>query len=235
MQSVVDAKTDPDRLREQFRGANPFPHLVLDGLFAEDSLQRVLDAFPGPEAAVWRRFDNERERKLGIREGLGWEDERIASFLLAASAPPMLEFLERLSGIEGLVPDPYFAGGGLHQTVRGGFLKVHADFNWHPKLRLDRRLNMLVYLNRDWSEEYGGALELWAPEGKRAAKSILPLFNRTVIFATSDASLHGHPLPLECPADRTRKSISLYYYTNGRPEEERSAPHDTRFLEETAP
>ena len=77
----MDAKADPDRLREQFRGAKPFPHLVLDGLFAEDSLQRVLDAFPGPEAAVWRRFDNERERKLGIREGLGWEDERIASFL----------------------------------------------------------------------------------------------------------------------------------------------------------
>ena len=144
----MDVKTDPERLREQFRGANPFPHLVLDGLFTEDSLQPVLDAFPGPEAAVWRRFDNERE--LGIREGLGWEDERIASFLLAASAPPMLEFLERLSGIEGLVPDPYFAGGGLHQTVRGGFLKVHADFNWHPKLRLDRRLNTLIYLNGGW-------------------------------------------------------------------------------------
>jgi len=235
VQSVVNAKADPERLREQFRGAHPFPHLVLDDLFAEEPLQRVLDAFPSPDAAVWRRFDNERERKLGIREGLGWEDERIASFLLAASAPPMLEFLERLSGIEGLVPDPYFAGGGLHQTVRGGFLKVHADFNWHPKLRLDRRLNMLVYLNRDWREEYGGALELWAPGGKRAAKSILPVFNRTVIFATSDASLHGHPRPLDCPADRTRKSISLYYYTNGRPEEERSAPHDTQFLEETAP
>ena len=55
----------------------------------------------------------------------------------------MLEFLETLTGIDGLVPDPYFAGGGLHQIVRGGFLKVHADFNWHPKLRLDRRLNML--------------------------------------------------------------------------------------------
>jgi hypothetical protein len=232
---LVEPKADPERLREEFRGAEPFPHVVLDGLFEDADLDRVLAAFPPPEAAVWRRFDNERERKLGIREGLGWEDPRIAAFLSAASAPPMLEFLERLSGIDGLVPDPYFAGGGLHQTVRGGFLKVHADFNWHPKLRLDRRLNVLVYLNRDWREEYGGALELWTSGGKRAAKSILPLFNRTVIFATSDASLHGHPCPLECPEDRTRKSISLYYYTNGRPEEERSAPHDTRFLEETAP
>jgi hypothetical protein len=202
--AVVDGKADPERLRDQFRGAQPFPHVVLDGLFDEGLLDRVLDAFPGPEAAVWRRFDNERERKLGIREGLGWEDERIASFLLAASAPPMLEFLERLSGIDGLVPDPYFAGGGLNQTVRGGFLKIHADFNWHPKLRLDRRLNMLVYLNRDWREEYGGALELWDRGGKRAAKAILPIFNRTVIFATTDGSLHGHPRPLECHPDRTR-------------------------------
>jgi len=231
---VLEPRADPDRLRDQFRGAEPFPHVVLDGLFEEDALASVLEAFPAPEAGVWRRFDNPRERKLGIREGLGWEDRRIATFLLAASAPPMLEFLERLSGIDGLVPDPYFAGGGLHQTVRGGFLKVHADFNWHPKLRLDRRLNLLVYLNRDWKEEYGGALELWAPGGARAAKSILPVFNRTVVFATSDAALHGHPRPLDCPADRTRKSISLYYYTNGRPEEERSAPHDTRFLEEPA-
>ena len=232
---VVRPKADPESLRDQFRGAEPFPHVVLDGLFEDAALDRVLAAFPPPDSAVWRLFDNPRERKLGIREGLGWEDERIAAFLLAASAPPMLEFLERLSGIDGLVPDPYFAGGGLHQIVRGGFLKVHADFNWHPKLRLDRRLNVLVYLNRDWREEYGGALELWEPEGKRAAKSILPVFNRTVIFATSDTSLHGHPRPLQCPEDRSRKSISLYYYTNGRPEEERSAPHDTRFLEETAP
>jgi Rps23 Pro-64 3,4-dihydroxylase Tpa1-like proline 4-hydroxylase len=141
----------------------------------------------------------------------------------------MLGFLETLTGIDGLVPDPYFGGGALHQIVPGGFLKVHADFNWHPKLRLDRRLNMLVYLNRGWRPEWGGALELWDGEMAGPVASILPLFNRTVVFTTTDSSFHGHPRPLACPDGTTRKSVSLYYYSNGRPESERSAPHDTIF------
>jgi Rps23 Pro-64 3,4-dihydroxylase Tpa1-like proline 4-hydroxylase len=141
----------------------------------------------------------------------------------------MLHFLERLTGIDGLIPDPYFGGGGIHQIEPGGFLEVHADFNWHPKLRLDRRLNMLIYLNRDWPEEYGGHLELWDRQLRECVRSILPVFNRTVVFSTTDSSYHGHPRPLGCPPGRTRKSVSLYYYTNGRPDEERSAPHDTIF------
>jgi Rps23 Pro-64 3,4-dihydroxylase Tpa1-like proline 4-hydroxylase len=119
--------------------------------------------------------------------------------------------------------------GGLHQIERGGFLDVHIDFNVHPKLRLDRRLNMLIYLNHDWPEEYGGHLELWSRDMTSCEKRILPLFNRTVIFSTTDGSFHGHPRPLSCPEGRTRKSVSLYYYTSGRPEEERSPAHDTIF------
>ncbi len=113
--------------------------------------------------------------------------------------------------------------------MRGGFLKVHADFNWHPKLKLDRRLNVLIYLNRDWKDEYGGALELWDRSMTGPEKSVLPVFNRTVVFSTTDFSYHGHPHPLACPEATTRKSVSLYYYSNGRPDEEKSAPHDTIF------
>src|ERR1041385_9291271 len=96
----------------------------------------------------------------------------------------MLLWLEALTGIEGLIPDPYFGGGGLHQIEPGGFLKIHADFNVHPKLHLDRRLNMLIYMNRDWREEYGGHLELWDAEMRKCRKRILPTFNRTVVFST---------------------------------------------------
>ena len=106
---------------------------------------------------------------------------------------------------------------------------MHTDFNWHPKLRLDRRLNLLVYLNKDWKEEYGGHLELWDREMSHCEQKILPVFNRTVVFSTTDFSYHGHPTPLACPEGMSRKSVSFYYYTNGRPEEERSAPHDTIF------
>src|SRR5438034_178076 len=78
----------------------------------------------------------------------------------------------------------------------GGFLKVHVDFNVHPKLKLDRRLNMLIYLNKEWREEWGGDLELWDADRTMCRKKIAPLFNRTVVFSTGDSSFHGHPHPL---------------------------------------
>ena len=154
----------------------------------------------------------------------------IRHFLNDMNSFEMLLWLEALTGIEGLIPDPYFGGGGLHQIEPGGFLKVHADFNVHPKLKLDRRLNVLVYLNREWRDEYGGHLELWDRDTSTCRVKILPLFNRTVIFSTTDTSFHGHPHPLTSPAGMSRKSVSLYYYTAGRPESERSAPHDTIFI-----
>jgi 2-oxoglutarate-Fe(II)-dependent oxygenase superfamily protein len=141
----------------------------------------------------------------------------------------LVGFLEQLTGIEGLIPDPYFWGGGLHQITRGGYLKVHADFNRYSKLRLDRRLNLLLYLNRDWKEEYGGHLELWNEQMTTCERKILPIFNRCVVFSTTDYSYHGHPDPLNCPEQQTRKSLALYYYTNGRLEEGVSPVHTTLF------
>jgi hypothetical protein len=134
-----------------------------------------------------------------------------------------------LTGIQGLVPDPHLWGGGLHQILPGGKLAVHADFNKYPHFKLDRRLNVLVYLNRDWQEQWGGQLELWNRDMTRCEQRILPLFNRMVCFSTTDSSFHGHPDPLRCPADRTRRSLALYYYSNGRPAEEIGRPHTTLF------
>lgn len=221
---------DPAALREQYVNARPFPHIVLDNLFPNEILEEVLDDFPRPEEIAWRKFDNPTEKKLGY-----WHENplrpRIQLFLYEMSSAPLLQFLERLTGIEGLISDPYYGGAGPHQIEPGGFLKVHVDFNWHPLLKLDRRLNLLVYLNKDWKEEYGGHLELWNRDVSRCEQKVLPVFNRTVVFSTTDFSYHGHPLPLACPEGRTRKSVSFYYYSNGRPAEERSAPHDTIFRE----
>jgi hypothetical protein len=224
----MQLNADPGTLRSSYQSASPFPHIVLDDLFPEDVLSAVLEDFPQPGDIPWREFQSATEKKLG------WEHStplrrNLRDFLTEMSSPGMLQFLQELTGIDGLVPDPYFGGAGPHQIVPGGFLKIHADFNWHPLLRLDRRLNMLVYLNRDWREEYGGHLELWDTAMTRCERRILPIFNRTVVFSTTDTSYHGHPHPLTCPQGWTRKSVSFYYYTNGRPEEERSAPHDTVF------
>ncbi len=225
----LELRADPGRWRQEYASASPFPHVVLENLFPDDVLERVVSDFPAPDDPAWGRFDNAHEKKLGNYRRLLDTSETVRGFLTALNSAPMLAFLEELTGIDGLIPDPYFGGGALHQIVRGGFLKVHADFNWHPKLRLDRRLNMLIYLNRDWKTEYGGALELWDREMTRPEKTILPVFNRTVVFSTTDVSYHGHPHPLDCPETRTRKSVSLYYYSNGRPAEEKSPPHDTLF------
>jgi hypothetical protein len=221
---------DPAAMRAQYTTADPFPHIVLDGLFDDAELDAVLAGFPPPEAMKWTSFDNPREKKLGFFYATSTIGDTVRRFLDAMNSFEMLLFLEALTGIDGLIPDPYFGGGGLHQIEPGGFLKIHADFNVHPKLKLDRRLNMLIYLNRDWREEYGGHLELWDADMRECRKRVLPLFNRTVVFSTSDRSYHGHPHPLMSPPGVTRKSVSLYYYTAGRPEEERSAPHDTIFV-----
>ena len=219
---------DPSSLRERYVSALPFPHIVLDNLFADEVLEAVLAGFPGRDEIEWAAFDNPTEKKLGYRHTSPLKRD-LRDFLWEMSSPPVLRFLEELTGIEGLIPDPYFGGAGPHQILPGGFLKVHTDFNWHPLLKLDRRLNLLVYLNKDWPSEYGGELELWDREMTRCERKILPVFNRTVVFSTTDFSFHGHPRPLACPEGRSRKSVSFYYYTNGRPEEERSTPHDTIF------
>ena len=226
----LDRSVIPDS--EDYVGADPFPHAVMDGLFPERALREISELFPGPSDIDWVRFENQKEIKLGFHHRSLYElASPIREFLYFMNGPVMLEVLERLTGIDGLIPDPYFGGGGLHQILPGGFLEVHADFNWHPVLRLDRRLNVLIYLNDDWEEEFGGHLELWSRDLERCVKRILPVWNRTVVFSTTDYSYHGHPEPLRCPVGRSRRSLSFYYYTNGRPEHEQSAAHDTLFRE----
>jgi Rps23 Pro-64 3,4-dihydroxylase Tpa1-like proline 4-hydroxylase len=222
---------DPHALRPLYQSADPFPHIVIDGMFDDAELDAIVTDFPKPEETRWMKFDSPTEKKLGYYHEHSRITDRIRRFLDAMNSFEMLLFLEALTGIDALIPDPYFGGGGLHQIEPGGFLKIHADFNVHPKLKIDRRANMLVYLNRGWREEWGGHLELWNEGMTECRKRILPSFNRTVIFSTTDTSYHGHPHPLTAPEGVTRKSVSLYYYTAGRPEEERSAPHDTIFRE----
>jgi Rps23 Pro-64 3,4-dihydroxylase Tpa1-like proline 4-hydroxylase len=221
---------DAASLQRQYTSAEPFPHIVVDGLFDDAALDAVLRDFPDPTSMRWVEFDSPQEKKLGYSHERSNVSKVIRDFLNDMNSFEMLLWLEALTGIEGLIPDPYFGGGGLHQIEPGGFLKVHADFNVHPKLKLDRRLNMLIYLNKDWKEQYGGHLELWDRDRKTCRKRVLPTFNRTVVFSTTDTSFHGHPHPLTSPPGVTRKSVSLYYYTAGRPAEERSVPHDTLFV-----
>ncbi len=228
MQLMPNLNAEPKALAPSYQSAAPFPHIVIDNLFDDALLRQILSVFPKVGDITWRKFDTDTEKKLGY-----WHTNILApiiwDFLQAMNAPPMLDFLEQLTGIDGLIPDPYFGGAGLHQILPGGFLKVHVDFNIHPKMKLDRRLNMLIYLNEDWEDAWGGHLELWDRDIRRCYEKISPIFNRTVVFSTTSWSYHGHPQPLSCPEGMSRKSLSFYYYTKGRPESERSPEHDTIF------
>lgn len=212
----------------KYAQAQPFPHIVIDNFLPENVLIEILKEFPKPEWRDWKNFNRETEKKLESRTEL-YLGEATRLLLYQFNSSVFISFLEKLTGIEGLIPDPHFEGGGLHQIAKGGFLKIHADFNRHRKLQLDRRLNLLLYLNQNWQEEYGGHLELWDSKMVQCERKILPIFNRCVIFSTTDFSFHGHPEPLTCPKGWTRKSIALYYYSNGRPPEEVSESHSTLF------
>lgn len=201
--------------------AKPFPHLVLDGLFDVALLRAVVGEFPSPDAdRVELHNDGVYVR---LKRNTTWETAFgpcTRRLFETMASPVVLLALERMSGISGLIADPYLFGGGLHFTGRGGTLAIHADFNRHPKLNLDRRLNLLLYLNENWPEEYQGWLELWDRDMRGAAVRIAPVFNRTVIFNTTSFSFHGQPEPVLGPAGIVRRSVALYYYTNGRPDGE---------------
>jgi Rps23 Pro-64 3,4-dihydroxylase Tpa1-like proline 4-hydroxylase len=227
---------DPDVLlrvadthREQFAAGAPFPHVVIDNLFDPTILDAVVAEFPKPQDRTdWIRAKRDTSVKLAMPHD--WKlGTTTRLFLNQLNCSAFVQFLERLTGIEGLIPDPHFEGGGLHQIERGGYLKVHADFNMHERLRLDRRLNAIVYLNRGWQEEWGGHLELWDRSMSIAVQKIAPEFNRLVVFATIDWGFHGHPDPLQTPEGVTRRSLATYYYSSGRPADEQAAAHDSLY------
>ncbi len=206
--------------QEEYKKALPFPYIVFDNFFKPSILKEILKEFPQLSEKTDIHYKNPNESKFASNKELRF-GEHTRDFLHYLNSQPFLEFLQDLTGIkETLVPDPYFEGGGLHQIKRGGYLKLHVDFHKHRKMNLDRRLNVLVYLNENWEEEYGGFFELWETDMSKCAEKIAPLFNRLVIFSTTGSSWHGHPDALTCPEDRSRKSMALYYYTNGRPKEE---------------
>lgn len=199
--------------------AKPFPYCVWDGaLDLGAARQAAADfataAFAKGEPRRVMKHDY-RKRGGGSFDMLSPAQQRIIAEL---NSERMLAYLERLTGIKGLVADPDILGGGVHEILPGGFLNVHTDFNVHPKLKMLRTLNLIIYLNDDWQEEWEGHLELWDEQVRHPIARIAPLMNRAALFQTNEISYHGHPTPLACPEQRTRKSFALYYYTPWPPE-----------------
>ncbi len=209
----------------EYQNAKPFPHVVIDDFLPPESFERIHAALPDvhDERIHWgnltTKLDDGRMAQANKHhlDNLLFMQPDLRLFLGEINCGPFTLMLQELTGIEALVADNLLQGGGVHMVERGGLLRVHADYRLHPNLYLNREVNLLLYMNKDWQEDYGGHLELWNDDMSECVQRILPIANRCVIFNTTDDSYHGHPHPLTCPTGTMRQSIATYYFTAKRP------------------
>jgi Rps23 Pro-64 3,4-dihydroxylase Tpa1-like proline 4-hydroxylase len=199
-------------MADAYQNAEPFPHMSVNGLFDEDTLREINKEFLIPQR-MSGAFGGEIEGGKFTESNLDKMGPVTREFLAECLQTPFLNALSIITGIDNLIPDPSLLGGGLHQTVRGGRLKVHSDFNVSVDHTLVRKLNLLIYLNEGWQPEWGGALELWDKDMTAAQVVVPPVLGQAAMFTCSDISFHGLPDPIDCPQDVTRRSLALYYYT----------------------
>lgn len=217
----------PEKKQFYQKNKHPFPHAVFVDVFDPDTLKEVLKEFPTKDWPYWNRYTNKWEFKLANETPHLW-GPKTQKFMEKMNSAETIEWLEELTGIDNLIADPTYRGGGLHFIPEGGYLKVHIDFNRHREdKKLYRRVNVLVFLNDDWNEDEGGYFELWHPSGKHRVVATAPTFNKMAIFSTTETSYHGHPKPLA--KGRERKSLALYYYTKEDPEFA-TDHHGTQFI-----
>ena len=202
-----------DRRQSDYNKATPFPHIVIDNFMREDVVKDCLFSIESAASTMpWKQADHSAQIKKRWITDCAKMPEEAAKVVWWMNSCTMLNFVEQLTGIRGLISDANYEGGGIHYSSSGGKLNVHVDFNTHP-LGLTRRINALLFLNLDWNKTWNGDLELWKTDRSECAVTIEPTFNKLVIFNTDDTSYHGWPKVLECPDNRHRISIAMYYYT----------------------
>jgi len=233
----------PDRLkklandyRQAYASADPFPHVMIDNMFPESTLRLLSKELPEETkigSKCWVKA-GQCYARTNARGGQADPNEFLKSALeneatmgihtkvvfdfLKGSA--FVRFLEDLSGITEIIADPHYRGSGVHVTSPGGMLRVHSDFNTYAAYKLRRRVNSFIFLNDRWPDKYGGHLELWNRNMSSCRQRIAPSWGRFVAFSSNDFSYHGHPEPLTAPDGRFRRSLALYYYTQGAPKED---------------
>ena len=226
--SLIKQSKPQEKLKgnPNFLNSEPFNHIVIDDFVDNDTLLKVeqeIRAIPDDKfgKAFVYGLPEVTKNKLSL-ENINEYGENIKNMIEYLNSDRMIQYLQNLTGIEGLQADDFNMGGGIHKIQQGGHLNIHADFNIHKKTRKYRRLNLLLYMNSNYKEQYNGHLELWNKEMTKCEKKISPLFNRAVIFRTTDDAYHGHLDPWMGPEGYDRVSLALYYYTDTRPEYEKS-------------
>jgi Rps23 Pro-64 3,4-dihydroxylase Tpa1-like proline 4-hydroxylase/glycosyltransferase involved in cell wall biosynthesis len=222
---MINFKVTEKEINE-YRQAQPFPHMVIDDFLPPSLLNGVIDDFRNYNNWGWDNSDYSKDHQVK-KFFSPWNNDGDATLPINTklilnyfNSPEVISMLEKLTGIEGLIADPTLLGGGMHKIESGGKLSIHADSRKHAITGNYRRINLLVYLNKDWNKEWGGSLQLWNKDMTTMVQDIQPIFNRVVIFNTGSDTYHGHPHPLNTPNGTSRISLALYYYTKENPDAE---------------
>lgn len=215
---IISKDLNIEKAAVDYKNAKPFPHVVIDNFLdknvAELAWKDMQYIYPNEK---WYHYNSAIEKKYATDN---WElfPGNIRLLLAYLNTGMFIKTFEDITGIQGLIGDPSLRGGGIHCILPGGKLDIHADRGIHPTLSLYRRINVIIYLNKNWRDSYNGLLEFWNKGMTKCEKKISPDFNRMVIFETSASSFHGHPDTLVCPIGESRKSLALYYWTSSVPE-----------------
>ncbi len=219
-------------IKNDYQSKKPFRYVMFENFFSTEQAELIYKNYPSIENGKWdgtTYLDQKNKFQKTKFEANSVMDKVFKEL----NSPQFLSWLQDVTEIEEeLIGDDELFGGGLHQSTNGAFLNVHVDYNIHPKTKFHRRLNVLVYMNKDWMDEYEGHLELWdlSQGDKVLLGQYAPAFNRCVIFETNEISFHGHPKPLNTPKEINRKSIATYYYSKSRPEHEIASDHNTIYV-----
>lgn len=222
---MFNPEHDASKLNARYRDGDPFPHIVLDNFFDEWLISQVVDELEMADTTSWFRDEHSEQVKKVAQSDVTRLPAATATALRYFNSPQACSYFSELTGIADLLPDPSFVGGGVHVTLPGGHLGVHADFNLHPDTHLHRRVNALLFLNRDWQSNWGGQFEIWPTDMSQARHVVDPILNRLAVFSVTDEALHGVPRTVMCPPGRRRLSLALYYYSKERPDEEKAPFH----------
>jgi len=211
-------------LRQSFDDAKPYRHLVLDNFLKEEVALETYENFPGVEALKthWKGLNENKAEGSDF----GVFHPVFSKIKEQMTTPEFYKWITDVTGIEDVFITDDQMGSGIHQGSNGSFLDIHIDFNIHHVKNVHRRLNLLIYLEKNWKDEYGGGLEMWNADMTNCDKTVMPDFNRCVIFETSEISYHGYS-KITIPEGVTRKSFFAYFYTNER--EGATGYHDTVF------
>jgi hypothetical protein len=221
---------DLERLKFEFATAKPFPYIKVDNFLEPEAAKGIADSYPLFETALGqgRTFTTVNERKKIQISDSSKFPPAIARLNALLASPEFLKTLSDITGMPNVLADEQLLGGGIHMTGPGGRLDVHVDFNYIEDRALHRRLNLLLYLNPGWKDEWGGQFQLWDEDVKHCEVTVTPSFNRCVLFETNEISYHG-VVPVSPAAPHPRKSFATYYYTKEAPAHWKGASHSTIF------